>query len=244
MTGCSQPAARAKLEQGKRLAQTLGCSDCHGGDFSGHKVSHDDQVVVLYSANLTKAVPAYSDAQLRAVLTTGVRPDGTRLWQMDAAPYAALSEQDMSALVAFLRTLQPAGEAHPRIKTTPTFSRLVLTGQVHPESQALAEDLAHPPIRLGAELDRGRYLARTVCAGCHAPSLRGFQPAQPGDPPDLAVVGAYTPSEFRALIHQGQGRGGRDVGEMGVAARQRLAALPAKDVDALYAYLLAWSKRR
>lgn len=120
----------------------------------------------------------------------------------------------------------------------------MLTGQVRPESQTLAEDLAHPPVSLGSDLERGRYLARTICAGCHGPGLRGFQPAQPGDPPDLAGVGAYSRSDFQALIHQGQGRNGRDVGEMGVAARERLADLPAKDVDALYAYLTAWSRRR
>jgi len=235
---------RADAEHGKALARVLGCSDCHGGDFSGHKVSHNDQVVVLYSANLTKAVPAYSDAELRTVLTTGVRPDGTRLWQMDAAPYAALSERDMGDLVAFLRSLPPVGQPHPRIKTTPTFSRLVLTGQVRPESQTLAEDLAHPPLSLGPDLERGRYLARTVCSGCHAPSLRGFQPAQPGDPPDLAVVSAYGRGQFQVLIHQGQGRDGRDVGEMAVAARKRLSQLPAKDIDALYDYLLAWGRQR
>lgn len=244
LEGCAQPARRVDAAHGERLARALGCSDCRGSDFSGHKVSHNDQVVVLYSANLTRAAPNYSDAQLKTVLTTGVRPDGTRLWQMDAAPYAALSEGDMADLVAYLRTLKPVGQPHPRIKMTPTFSRLVLSGQVRPESETLAQDLAHPPVDLGPDLERGRYLARTVCAGCHAPSLRGFQPPQPGDPPDLAVVGAYSRGEFQALIHRGRGRGGRDVGEMGEAARKRLADLPAADVDALYAYLSAWSKRR
>jgi len=63
----------------------------------------------------------------------------------------------------------------PRLfKTTPTLSRLVLTGQVRPESQTLAEDLAHPPLSLGPGLER--YLARTVCAGCTRPAFAGLNP--------------------------------------------------------------------
>lgn len=244
LAACARPVPNADLSRGRALGRILGCTDCHGADLSGHKVSHNDEVVVLYSANLTRAVPNYTDPQLRTVLTTGVRPDGTRLWQMDAAPYAVLSSQDMGDLIAYLRALPPVAQPRPRIKTTPTFTRLMLTGQVAPESLTLAKDLAHPPPNLGASLERGRYLARTACAGCHAPSLRGFEPAQPGDPPDLAVVSGYTRAEFQALIHEGRGRGGRDVGEMSKAARQRLAGLPATDVDALFDYLSAWSRRR
>ena len=244
LAGCARPALRADAGHGRELARTLGCGDCHGGDFSGHKVSHDDAVAVLYSANLTRAVPGYSDHELRTVLTTGLRPDGTRLWQMDAAPYAVLSDRDLGDLIAYLRTLPAVGQPHPRIKTSAVFSRLVLTGQVRPESVTLAQDLAHPPLDLGSSFERGRYLARTVCAGCHAPSLRGFQPAQPGDPPDLVVVGAYSRTEFAALLRDGRGRGGRNVGEMGETARTRLAGLPAADVDALYDYLTAWGRRR
>lgn len=244
LAACAPPAPRADADHGRTLASVLGCADCHGADLAGQKVSHDDTVAVLYSANLTRAVPGYTDAQLRAVLTTGVRPDGTRLWEMDAAPYAALSGQDMADLVAYLRSRPPVGRPHPRIRTTPTFSALVLSGQVAPASLTLAQDLAHPPLDLGPSLARGRYLARTVCAGCHAPSLQGFQPPQPGDPPDLAVVGAYSRDEFHALLHDGRGRDGRNVGEMGVAAQKRLAGLPAADVDALYDYLSAWTRTR
>jgi len=242
VAACAPPVSIADPGKGRALARMLGCTDCHGADLSGRKVSHNDDVVVLYSANLTRAVPNYTDPQLKTVLTTGVRPDGTRLWQMDAAPYAVLSGQDMAHLIAYLRALPPVAQPRPRIKTTPTFTRLVLEGQVAPESLTLAKDLAHPPLDLGPSFARGRYLARTVCAGCHAPSLRGFEPGQPGDPPDLASVSGYTRNEFYALIREGRGRGGRDVGEMGKAARQRLADLPPADIDALFNYLTAWSK--
>lgn len=243
-SGCRSIAPTADAERGRRLATVLGCTDCHGPDLVGHKVSHNDAIVVLYSANLTQALPSYTDQQLRTVLSTGVRPDGSRLWQMDAAPYAVLSDRDMADLVAFLRSLRPVGEPHPRIRTTPVFDEMVRKGDVAPASSTLSDDLAHPPTALGASLERGRYVARTACAGCHAPSLRGFQPAQAGDPPDLAVVASYSRADFQRFIHEGRGPDGRDVGEMGLAARKRFAALPKSDIDALYAYLTTWAKRR
>lgn len=242
LAACSRQ--QADVSHGRELALALGCADCHGPDFTGHKVSHNDAIVVLYSANLTRAAPTYSDAALRTVITTGVRPDGTRLWQMDAAPYAVLSPGDMADLIGFLRTLPPTGQAHPRIKTSATFDQMVLRGQAQPESLSLPQDLAHPPAPMGDRLERGRYLARTYCAGCHAPSLRGFQPPQPGDPPDLAVAGVYSRTEFQTLLHEGRGRAGRDVGEMGEAARKRFANVPMADVDAIYDYLRAWGQGR
>ena len=234
----------AQTARGGELARALGCADCHGADFTGHKVSRNDQVAVLYSSNLTRALPLYSDAAFRTVLTTGVRPDGSRLWYMDAAPYAVLSDADLRDLLAFLRTLAPTGPQHPRIKTTPTFEELVRTGEVKPESATLAADLAHPPLPTTPPNERGRYLARAYCAGCHAPSLRGFTPPQPGNPPDLAAVTAYSKEDFRSLISKGQGLEGHDIKDMAEAARKRFSHLPVEDIDAIYDYLTRWARTR
>ncbi|WP_296595242.1 c-type cytochrome [Phenylobacterium sp.] len=238
------PHREAQVERGAQLARALGCADCHGADFTGHKVSHNDQIAILYSSNLTRALPRYSDAAFRTVLTTGARPDGSRLWYMDAAPYAVLSDADLRDLLAFLRTLAPTGADHPRIRTTPAFDELVRTGALTPESATLATDLANPPQPTTPPNERGRYLARTYCAGCHAPSLRGFTPPQPGDPPDLAAVAAYSRDDFRALMSKGQGLAGHDIGEMAEAARKRFSQLPVQDVDALHDYLTRWAHTR
>ena len=234
----------ARIARGAELARALGCADCHGADFTGHKVSRNDEIVVLYSSNLTRALPRYSDAAFRTVLTTGVRPDGSRLWYMDAAPYAVLSDADLRDLLAFLRTLAPTGPERPGIQMTQRFRELVRTGVVKPESATLAADLAHPPQPTTPANERGRYLARAYCAGCHAPSLRGFTPPQPGDPPDLAAVAAYSKEDFRELLTKGRGLEGQDVGEMAEAARKRFSRLPTEDIDAIHDYLTRWARTR
>jgi len=235
---------KARIAHGAELAQALGCADCHSGDFTGHKVSRNDQIAVLYSSNLTRVLPNYSDAAFKTVLTTGMRPDGSRLWYMDAAPYAVLSDADLRDLLTFLRTLEPKGPQHPRIRTTPAFKELVQAGIVKPESATLAADLANPPQPTTPPNERGRYLARTYCAGCHAPSLRGFAPAQPGDPPDLAAVAAYPKDDFRQLLSKGQGLNGHAIGDMAEAAQKRFSRLPVGDVDAIHDYLSRWARTR
>lgn len=64
---------------------------------------------VSVSANITPTgIGHYSDDELKKVLTTGVRPDGTHLLPpMPVAYLANMTGQDVDALVMYLRTLAP-----------------------------------------------------------------------------------------------------------------------------------------
>ncbi|WP_315759887.1 c-type cytochrome [Sphingomonas sp. Y38-1Y] len=230
-------APPSQLTEGERLATILGCRDCHGATLEGKAMLTDPKIAVFYSSNLTRALPRYTDKQLDHVLSTGERPDGTRLWYMDAAPYAVMSRADKRALFAWLRAQRPSGPEHPRIAMGPRFKAAVEAGRVKLESATLARDLANPPSDLGPATARGRYLARTVCAGCHASSLKGVEDAQPGDPPSLSVVAGYDRVAFATLMKTGLAPGDRKVGEMTKASQVRLHALKPAEVDALYDYL-------
>jgi mono/diheme cytochrome c family protein len=61
------------------------------------------------AANITpKGLKRYSDAQVKTIITTGVRPDGSRLKPPMGVPYyAKMDSADVEALVAYLRTLPP-----------------------------------------------------------------------------------------------------------------------------------------
>jgi len=48
----------------------------------------------------------YSDAELKAIITTGTRPDGSKLLPPMAVPYyASMRDEDLGAIVAYLRSL-------------------------------------------------------------------------------------------------------------------------------------------
>ena len=67
---------------------------------------------VSVSANITPhaddGIADYSDAELKTVIATGVRPGGTRLLPpMGIAYYRNIDDADLNALVAYLRSLKP-----------------------------------------------------------------------------------------------------------------------------------------
>lgn len=64
---------------------------------------------VSVAPNITPTgLARYTDAQVKTIITTGVRPDGSRLKPPMGVPYyAKMSSADLDALVAYLRSLPP-----------------------------------------------------------------------------------------------------------------------------------------
>ncbi len=64
---------------------------------------------VSYSANITPTGLAdRSDAEIKQMITQGVRPDGSRMMPpMGYSYYANMSDEDVAAIIAYLRTLPP-----------------------------------------------------------------------------------------------------------------------------------------
>jgi mono/diheme cytochrome c family protein len=62
-----------------------------------------------YSANITPTgLGNWNDSQIKTVITTGIRPDGSTLMPpMGIAYYRNMRESDLDALVAYLRSLPP-----------------------------------------------------------------------------------------------------------------------------------------
>lgn len=110
------------LAYGAYLAGPLGhCVECHtpmgpagqadlAGRLGAGGRSFNGPWGVSVSANITPAgdVAAYSDAQLKAAITTGLRPDGSRMMPpMGYGYYARMTDADLQALIAWLRSLPP-----------------------------------------------------------------------------------------------------------------------------------------
>jgi mono/diheme cytochrome c family protein len=100
------PVAAVTAEYGKYLAE--GCTGCHGANFAGQHVpgtppSFPD------SQNITPAaIGNWQEADFLRAIREGKRPDGSAInpfmpWQT----FAKLSDTELSALWAYLRTLPP-----------------------------------------------------------------------------------------------------------------------------------------
>ena len=100
------PAVAATAEYGKYLAQA--CTGCHGANFAGQHVPGTPPEFPD-SQNLTPAsIGAWQEADFFRAIRTGKRPDGSTIDKfMPWETYAKMSDVELSALWAFLKTLPP-----------------------------------------------------------------------------------------------------------------------------------------
>lgn len=117
-----QQAVQIQLWQGGSYVVTIGhCLRCHtpmspetGIDYAGQLGAGGVQMgspeTPVVSANLTPhpedGITHYTDAELAEVIKTGKRPDGTSL-SPPMGPRQRLTDNDLAAVVAYLRTLPP-----------------------------------------------------------------------------------------------------------------------------------------
>lgn len=225
-------------QKGERVALLLGCFGCHGKDLQGKIGKGKPEFAVLNPSNLTRALPHYTDAQLERAIREGVRYDGSPLWEMPSEAYSPLSAPDMQALIAYVRSVPPKGNEHPRTVLSPEGEKKVNAGTLISASESVKKTRHIAPVFAGEQHAWGRYLTQTVCGECHGPDLRG-NPSSEIYPPDLIVVASYPLSDFRLLLRTGQPTGNRTLKLMAKVAKNRFSHLTEAEVNAIHAYLVA-----
>lgn len=223
--------ATAKIGHGERLTWVLGCRGCHGKELHGKRFYEP------YASNLTRDIANYSNDQLIKLLRHGVHPTGRDVWAMPSELFQHLSQPDEAALIAFLRTLKPAGEpTQPPLPFGAETRKLIAEGKIKPAAAFVRETRSVSPVDLGPSHALGRYITMVTCAECHGPELKGNE----GDTPDLIIAGAYSGDEFERLMTEGVPTGGRKLKPLMVdVSKNRFSRLTPNERDALYAYLKA-----
>ena len=224
------------IEHGQRVADVLGCTGCHGADLTGEDWS-EPGFGRLWTANLTRAVPRYTDEQLESVIRGGARPD-RELWEMPSHLFTHLAAEDMSALIAFLRSTPAAGE----VRREPLFeagARRELEAGTFTSSAAQVKAKGHVwPPDAGQDHALGRYIVRATCAECHGLDLRGGQPHPQATPrPDLRIAAAYEPEQFVRFMRTGLAAGDRQLSLMSEVARGRYRHFTDAELGAVHRYL-------
>ena len=240
--GFESAGTRTPTEHGRRLARVLGCQGCHGANLQGQAWDEEADFAISFTSNLTRALPAYSDAQIERAMREGVRPDGSPLWGMPSEIFTHLEAADMAALIAYLRTVRPAGNVHPRAVFGPAGRREIAAGSYKPAPRLAREGREVRPAALDGRHELARYMTRATCGECHGLALTG-QGIAPERTPDLDVAGAYSRTQFRHLMRTGQPPDGRQLRLMGEVARGRFVHLTDSEVDAIYDYLVARARR-
>lgn len=167
-------SAETPVERGEYLVRgPMGCGNCHtpqgpaGPDMAlqlaGGQLLVDDEMMQAWSSNITPAgaVGGWTDAELGRAIREGLRPDGSLIGPpMPFLLYKGLSDSDLAAIVAFLRTLPPIEN-----ETPDSVYNMPLPPAWGPPVESVAD------IPRGPTAEYGAYFAGPVahCVECHTP---------------------------------------------------------------------------
>lgn len=231
--GATDPAA--VLKHGARLSDVLSCTGCHGTNLQGKNVTADDPAYGDMNApNLTLAMANYTDADFIRLMREGVPKDGREFWFMPVESFSHLSEPDMAALIAHLRSFKPAGTQLPPIRKGKGFAEDLERGFTNGKSQ-IARARAAPPVDLGPTHALGRYIAMTTCTACHNNQLQGYD----GFTPDLDIAGSYSAEELTRLLTSGEGKVKKNLGLMTAVSRDHFSKFTPGERAAVVGYIKA-----
>ena len=209
----------AFLARGHHVAIISGCTSCHGEQLAGRVVFDNPMVGRFVAANLTGGKGGvggkFADADWIHAIRHGVHPDGTSLLVMPSREFYVLSDEDLGALIAYLKTI-PAVDNEVSTSTLSPIGRVLLLAM---KDIALlsAERIDHnaprpTPPAVGITTDYGKYLAAR-CTGCHGDTLSGGK--IPGTPPEWppalnltpypgAAVAQWSEAEFVSTLRTGK----------------------------------------
>ncbi len=215
------PADSLALLRGEHVATALSkCVDCHGADLGGRQFIDVPPVARLYAANLTRGAGGVggvlSDLDWERAIRHGVKPDGSALLFMPSLEFQHLSDDDVGALIAYLKSRSPVDREPAKNSVGPIGRLLYAKGDLvllPVERVAHEAHPSSPPAAVTAEY--GRYLAEIGgCKGCHGEGLSGGR--IPGTPPDWKPaanitptgIGHYTEEDFFRALREGKRPGG------------------------------------
>jgi mono/diheme cytochrome c family protein len=193
------PTDSASLARGAHLVRSFGgCIECHGENLAGKVVVDDPALGRLYASNLTRGKGgiggARSDSDLVRAIRHGVGPTGRALVVMPSLDYVHFTDGDLSAVVAYVKSVPPVDNVQPAISVGPVARALMLAGKM-PILNAERIDHAQPMptgITPAVTTAYGRYIAQIGCTGCHGPQLAGgrIETGPPDWPPAANLTAA------------------------------------------------------
>jgi mono/diheme cytochrome c family protein len=262
------PTTPEAIARGKYLAEAMtGCPACHSpvdetrpGDFPRSDLLYAGRVWPvdagfpgeIVAPNITPdpetGIGRWTDGEVVRAIREGVSRDGTPLFPlMNYNEYAHLSDEDVLAIVAYLRTQKPIKRDVGRTSLNFPVNLIVRT---------LPRPLAGKPAGVpAARLERGRAMIKMMlCADCHTPMddrgnrvtgkelAGGMAFAGPWGTVyssnitshPSAGIGAYSDEDLRRVFREGKNRSGRDLWVMPWSVTKNLTD---EDLEALIAAL-------
>ncbi|CAD6511915.1 cytochrome c [Paraburkholderia metrosideri] len=259
-TGVAHADDTAQIKHGEYLARAADCIACHTSNkaqpFAGG-VPFNLPFGTIYSTNITPdpvhGIGQLSDADFISAVREGKSKDGKRLYPaMPYTSYTQLTDADILAIRAYLRTVAPVAKPAPENTLSFPFNQrwaMMFWNLFNFSSGRFQED----PTK-SAEWNRGAYLVGALahCQECHTPrnfmqglSSKALAGAELGNwtafnitPDKNAGIGGWTEPELIAYLRDGAAPGKANAaGPMAEVVENSTRFLTPEDLKAMAVYL-------
>ena len=240
------------IERGRYLYASRGCTDCHGAQGTGREFVNDGKGTRIVGPNITAAgvVSRYQPEDWNSVIRHGVKPNGRPVMVMPSEDYNRFTNDDLNALVSYVRQLPPQASTQQAVVDLPRPAWVLYGLGVIPDAAARIDHQLAPsrPVPAGVTVSNGQYVAN-MCIGCHGVDRAGGK--IPGGPPDWPAAADIRPgvdqadsamarypnaASFVAMLRTGKRPDGTSIQVMPF---ESLGQLSDTDAQALYLYLNA-----
>ena len=243
------PAADSSvLAHGAHIAAIRGCTECHGDNVGGKVFIDDPALGTLLASNLTGGAGGlghYNDLDWVRAIRHGIDPEGRPLLFMPSHEFYPLGDEDLGALIAYLKQAPAVENELPASTVGPLGRALFVAGELHLVPAELIDHEAPRPETpaVGVTVEYGRYIA-VVCMGCHGEGFSGG--TIPGVPPDWppaanltfdeSGLADWTLDQFTTLLRTGKRPDGRELNPVYMPWRP-LSEMTDEEIEALWVYL-------
>lgn len=208
-----------QIARGEKLANL--CISCHTPDnqlpLSGSNFTAKFEfppLGKLYAPNLTPRgnIKNWTDGEVIRAIREGIHKNGRSLLVMPSATMRNMSDEDVQALVAYLRSQPAMGNPTPETQ----FNALGAIFMNLSDFRTAQPSVSHVTAPETGTLAYGKYLVNIFgCSDCHGDQLQGkVDNGQPGPPPGpnlTLIVPQWTEAEFMNLFNTGTLPGGSKV---------------------------------
>jgi mono/diheme cytochrome c family protein len=219
------PTDSEAIARGQHLAVAiLTCTSCHGETLEGDLEFAIPGLLTIPTPNLTAGAGGvgsfYSDEDWVRAIRHGVGYDKRALFIMPSNGFTHISQEDLGALIAYLKSVPPVDNAWPE-REIGAIARVMMAIGAFPPFAAETIDharLPQPGPEPGVNVAHGEYLTRT-CTECHGTGLSGKPFGPPGEEvlsPNLTPGGplaAWREEDFIKTMRSGETPGGKVLSE-------------------------------
>jgi mono/diheme cytochrome c family protein len=236
-------ATPAQIQRGEHIAGVF-CVGCHSTNgqmplTGGVDMARDIPMPIgsMVSINLTPAGPLknWSDGEIMRVLREGVDPGGRRLAVMSTTYTRYLSDEDLHALIAYLRSMPAVENPTPNPPDQVNFlGALVFGAGLVPDLPPVNAPIVAPPRAASAEY--GKYiLSYQDCRTCHGSDLNGGTSKVTPNGPPLRLIKGWTQEQFITTLRSGVNPDGHQL--QSPMPWQTIGKMDDDELQAMYLYL-------